>query len=106
MSIIASVDRILDLRRQRKPAVLPPRLAREGFLLSSDVHPRRVDLVVPPRLEQVQHLAELGHAGHARAGFGVGAEGHETQDHARGGGLGDEGHFGGLLLSCLGVWVG
>lgn len=76
--VISSVGGVDDLGSQRQAAVLPARLARESFLLSANVHARRVDFVVPPRLEEVEDLAELGNGGDARARLGVGAKGHET----------------------------
>jgi hypothetical protein len=95
IGILARLVRVLDLGRQRQAAVLPAGLAREGLLLAADVDAGRVDLAVAARLEQVEHLAELAHIGHPRAGRLVRAKGHQPQDDARLGGLGDEGRHGG-----------
>lgn len=87
VGVRARLGRVHDLGRQRQAAVPPPGLAREGLLPAADVEARRVDLIVAARLEQVQDLVVLAQVGDARARLLVRAEGHETQDDARLGGL-------------------
>lgn len=95
-----------NLRRQGQPSVLPPSLPREGLLFIIGVHPRSVDLVVPPGLEQVQDLLELASIRDASTTGPFRAKGHETQDDPVGGSLSNEGrHFLGWYGFELGLGV-
>ena len=89
--VVPGLRGVLDLARQGQAAVLPTSLAREGLLLAADVDACRVDLVVAARLEQIENLAELADVGDAGARRLIRAKGHQAQDDAWLGGLGDEG---------------
>ena len=88
---LAGVD---DLGGQGQAAVLPAGLARPGLLGAADVDAGRVDLVVSARLKDVERLFELVELRDAGACLLIGSKGHETEDDAVLGGLGDEGRHG------------
>lgn len=92
-----------DLGGERQAAVLPAGVACPSLLGAADVDARRVDLVVAAGLEHVESLFEVVDTGDAGAGGLVGAKGHEAEDDAVPGGLGDEGGHGGEMCCFLSV---
>ena len=92
--VVLGFARVDNLGGEGQAAVLPAGIAGPGLLGAADVHAGRVDLIVSARLKDVEGLFELVELRDTGACFLIGSKGHETEDDAVPGGLGDEGRHG------------
>lgn len=70
----------VPLARNLEPLFLPSSISGPGFLLSTNVDPGCVDLVVASGFQEIEASLVFVHRGDSGALVFIGAKGHETED--------------------------